>query len=139
MTRPISVAAPSAWNAGAWFGSQIGATLWLAISAFVLAYRGARALAAVVFGLFLLANAVGAWLWRTRERRPIGSGFGILVVTFWVSGLAAIVAIDRAGQWDSLAIGGPNVSAMKSVVMLTVISAALFFFLRRRLASVERS
>ena len=131
------MAGPSPWNAGAWFGVQVGSTVWLAICALVLVSKS-PSLAALVFGLFLLVNIVGAGLWRSRRVRSIGSALRIFLLVYWASGVAAILAVDRAGLWTTLALGGSrNVSATTALAMLTVMAAALalLFRLRERSAS----
>jgi len=115
----------SSWNAGAWFGSQLGGTLWLAISAGVLAAR-APLLAVLVLFLFLAVNVVGLLLWRSRSRMSMFAGLQILLATVWVCGMTAIFAIDRAGHWQTLAVGGSNnTSVPVAYVMLTVLVLAL--------------
>jgi hypothetical protein len=132
---------PAAWNAGAWFGSQLGGTLWLAISAGVLAARSAT-VASRVFALFLIANMVGILLWRRRTRMPMFLGLQILLAAFWACSMAAILAIDRAGLWETLAVGGRNdMPASRTYVMLTVLVLALgvmFQFRARKQSAAAR-
>ena len=60
---------PSAfsWNAGGWFGSQLGCTLWLLILGVVLLSKDLFA-AWVCVGSFVVLNAWGLYLWRGREK-----------------------------------------------------------------------
>jgi hypothetical protein len=114
----------SAWNAG-WFGAQLGSTLWLVISAAVLVARSA-AVASAVLALFLIANFVGIVLWRRRSRISMFLGMQMLLAAFWGCSMAAIFVIDRAGLWETLAIGGTNnLPASRAYVMLTVLVLAL--------------
>lgn len=116
---------PATWNAGGWFGAQLGSTLWLAISAAVLAARSV-AVASIVLALFLIANFVGIVLWRRRSRMSMFLGMQILLTAFWACGMAAIFVIDRAGLWETLAAGGRNnMPASRAYVMLTVLVLAL--------------
>lgn len=128
-------ASTTSWSAGAWFGSQLGGTLWLAISAGVLMARSPT-LAALLLALFVAVNGVGLLLWRWRSRMSIFRALQILLAALWVFGMAAIFATDRAGLWESLAIGGTNnISVSSAYLMLTVLVVALigmFQFQHRR-------
>lgn len=125
----------TSWSAGAWFGSQLGGTLWLAISAGVLMARS-PALAALLLALFLAVNVIGLLLWRLRSRMSIFRALQILLAALWVFGMAAIFAINRAGLWEALAVGGPNNTSVTSAyLMLTVLVLGLigmFEFRHRR-------
>jgi hypothetical protein len=59
-TRPAFV-----WNPGAWFGCQVGCTLWLAILGGVLLPKDRLAAYGCLAG-FLALNAWGVHLWRRR-------------------------------------------------------------------------
>ena len=121
---------PTAWNAGGWFGSQLGSTLWLAISAALLAARSV-AVASTVFALFLVVNLVGVVLWHRRYRISIFSALQILLTTFWACSMAAVFVIDRAGLWETLAVGGNNnIPATRTYAMLTVLVLALGVMIR---------
>jgi hypothetical protein len=58
---------PFRWNAGAWFGSQLGGTLWLLVGAGVLLTWPPLA-SSVWAASFVLANALGLTLWANRGR-----------------------------------------------------------------------
>ena len=55
------------WNAGGWFGSQVGCTLWLLILGAVLLSKDSLA-AWLCVGGFMVLNAWGLYLWRGREK-----------------------------------------------------------------------
>ena len=57
---------PFQWNAGSWFGPQLGGTLWLLLLGLVLFPKDALA-AAVALACFAGANVVGLSLWRRRQ------------------------------------------------------------------------
>jgi hypothetical protein len=129
------------WNAWAWFGPILGSTLWLLLSAVFLVNRSGQ-LAVLVLVLFLLANFVGVWLWRVRERLSVFAALQVFLVVFWVCGIVAIYAIDRAGHWATLAAGGRNnISASGAYVLLTILVVALIVMFRirqRRSSSLSR-
>lgn len=116
---------PPTWNAGGWFGAQLGGTVWLAIAAAFLADRS-MTVASIVLALFFVANGVGGVLWRQRSRMSLFSGMQVLLAAIWACSIAAIFAIDRAGLWDTLSVGGRNnPSALRTYVMVTVLVLAL--------------
>jgi len=141
MIDRVSEATGSQWNAWAWFGPVLGSTLWLLLSAIFLANRDGK-LAALILALFLLANLVGVWLWRIRSRLAVFSAIQIFLVTFWMCGIGAIYAIDRAGHWATLAVGSRNnISASGAYVLLTILVAALvvMFQIRQRRRTTHRA
>ena len=81
------------WNAGGWFGSQCGGTSWLLVGAAVLAPR-APVVAVVWFAGFVVANAVGAWLWRRRDRLRPHTAIQLLLLVCGLSGLLAWLTLD---------------------------------------------
>lgn len=132
MTEGVPRKTVSQWKAWAWFGPILGSTLWLLLSAIFLWNRSGQ-LAVLVLVLFLLANLVGLWLWRVRERVSVFAAIQVFLVTFWVCGIGAIYTIDRAGHWATLAVGGHNnISAWRAYVLLTILVAALVVMFRIR-------
>jgi hypothetical protein len=81
------------WNAGGWFGSQIGGTSWLLAGAAMLALR-APAVAVVWLVCYALANIVGIWLWRRRTRFRPHTAIQLLLLACGISGLLAWLALD---------------------------------------------
>ena len=82
--------------------------------------------ASIVLALFFVANGVGGVLWRQRSRMSLFSGMQVLLAAIWACSIAAIFAIDRAGLWDTLSVGGRNnPSALRTYVMVTVLVLAL--------------
>jgi len=58
------------WNAGGWFGGQLGGTVWLLLLGILL--LGIDVIAALgVLLCFAGANAIGTWLWSRRRRYPL--------------------------------------------------------------------
>lgn len=88
---------------GAWIGTQLGCTGWLAVAA-SLAAREKSMAAMTVFALFAVANGVGFLLWRLRHRLGLWNALMLLVfVCGWTSG-AAVYALDEAGLWEAIQI-----------------------------------
>jgi hypothetical protein len=80
------------WNAGGWFGSQLGGTIWMLIGAAVL-LPAAPDVATVWLIGFTVANAIGAWLWRRRDRVRPYPAMQALLLACVASGLAALAAL----------------------------------------------
>jgi hypothetical protein len=81
------------WNAGGWFGSQLGGTAWLLVGAAVLAQH-APAMTVVWIGCFAVANAVGFGLWHCRARLRPHTGIQLLLLTCGVAGFLAWWVLD---------------------------------------------
>jgi hypothetical protein len=128
----------SSWNAGAWFGAQLGGTVWMLIASLFLAGQS-LVLAALVAGLFVVPNLVGLGLWRSRQRRSIFTAFQVLLMALWPCAMVAIYAVDRAGYWDTLAWQGRNVPAASAYVLLTVLVVALVLMFRYQQRAVSRA
>jgi hypothetical protein len=85
------------WDAGSWFGAQVGSSVWMLLLAILLLGRGRSGLALVALGAFALPNAVGIVLWRRRARLAAYPAVqGLLAVTALASAVA-LVALDRGG------------------------------------------
>ena len=82
------------WNAGGWFGSQLGGTAWLLVGAAVLAWQ-APAVAVVWLAAFVVTNAFGVWLWRCRGRFRPYVAMQLLLLACAGSGLLACFLLDR--------------------------------------------
>ncbi|KAA3628962.1 MAG: hypothetical protein DWQ09_06240 [Proteobacteria bacterium] len=54
------------WNAGGWFGAQIGATVWMLVAAVLTAIRDPST-GVVVLLLFVVPNVIGLMLWLSRK------------------------------------------------------------------------
>lgn len=116
------------WDFGAWFGSQIGSSLWMLLAGLILLGRAPLA-AGVVLVLFALVNAVGATLWSRRERLRAHPA---MQVQLWVSGLGSIgslFALGRLGGFEQLPGAGPvsDVKWSLFVLALTIVLSLLYW------------
>lgn len=80
---------PFRWNAGGWFGPQLGGTLWLLLLGLAVLPKDALA-AAVVLACFASANLVGLSLWR---RRHASSAYPALQRMIAACGAASLIAV----------------------------------------------
>ncbi len=113
-------AAPLAWNAGAWFGSLTGCTLWMAVLASLALGRDPRA-ALVPAGAFAISFACGVLLWS--RRRTLGA-HAALQVQLLVTGLlavAAIASVDRQLGVETLEGGWGSRQAYGALLMYPIL------------------
>ncbi len=127
------------WNAGGWFGSQIGATVWIAICAILLVGKD-LSIAAIIFIVFLIPNSVGTALWIGRSRISAYAGIQILLAVCWICSLATVYAIEGSGLWaavsgidiDGQGTGTVAPISMKLLIALMFPAMMLFFFILNR-------
>ena len=113
------------WNAGGWFGAQIGSTCWIAICAGQLGpHDFATALA--VFGLFLSANFIGTALWRLRNRISAYSGMNILLMVIGATSFGTVFLIDSAGLWQVVEGVGGKVSPGQMYIVIVALILGLY-------------
>jgi len=124
------------WNAGGWFGSQLGCTLWLLILGFVLLSKDSIA-AVVCLAGFVALNAWGLSFWRRREHLSAYAGLQRFLLA--ASLIIALVVVVLNGRGVSQP---PTPGALVSTYLpywgIAVGPALmLLFFLRER--QVKRS
>ncbi|MBW2232959.1 MAG: hypothetical protein JRH17_21440 [Deltaproteobacteria bacterium] len=89
------------WNRGGWFGSQLGATLWLVLlGALLLAQSKAVGGLVVLFGL--VPNLIGLALWRRRHSLSPYPAVQGLIATCGLSALLAMLCIRTVGLGPSV-------------------------------------
>jgi hypothetical protein len=123
------------WNAGGWFGSQLGGTLWLFVSGAVLLGERPRS-GLVLLGCGLGANLLGLLLWASRRRLRAYRGLQLLVSVVCGSGLLATAWLDRSGE---LALLDPRVGAGTMVLLLLGLWAGLLVLFAARERSARLS
>ncbi len=119
------------WNAGGWFGAQLGGSLWMLILGFTLLGRQ-PGLGALALALALLVNATGFLLWWRRDRlAPYPCIQGLLALVC-VATLILLVTFDATGR---LALLDPrfrdNPRGLYTIVLMFPGLMALFHFQNR--------
>jgi len=119
------------WNAGGWFGSQLGCTLWLLILGLVLLSKDSLAAWLCVAGCALL-NAWGWYLWRRREQLSAYAGLQRFLLAASVVIALVVVVVNSRGVSEA-----PPPEALVSTYLpywLMAIAPVLMvvFFLRDR-------
>lgn len=87
------------WNAGAWFGSQLGSTAWMLGTAFVLLPDHVGAGIAAFLG-FLASNVFGLVLYRMRNRILPYPALQWLIGIIGVASVAVVVYLNHSGVVD---------------------------------------
>jgi len=82
------------WNAGGWFGSQLGSTLWLAAAACMVFPKSPSAAAWLAF-CAVAPNIMGCILWTKRDKLAPYPAIQCLVATIGVFTLLAILLADH--------------------------------------------
>lgn len=89
------------WNTGAWFGAELGSTVWLLGAAAALLPTYVEA-AVVAFLCFLLPNVIGLVLYLRRNRiAPYPALQGLILLVGIVS-ILFVVYLNRAGIVDQI-------------------------------------
>ena len=105
------------WNAGGWFGSQVGATLWLLLVGLRFAGESYH-LAALLALCFVVPNVVGTVMWTKRSTLdPYVAIQGLFAVIF-VATAAGMVAMDCLGFLGAF---GPRADNPRSLYLLLVL------------------
>ena len=120
-----------AWNAGGWFGTQIGSTLWLLILGTLLLARDSVTAWACLAGFFAL-NGWGWHLWRRRRHcGPHAALQRFLALTTAV--IAGVVALVNARGLSEPPAPGALVSTQVPYWIVGIAPVLmLVFYLRER-------
>ena len=120
------------WNAGGWFGTQLGCTLWLLVLGIVLLSKDSLSAGVCIAG-FVVLNLCGAYLWHRREQVSAYAGFQWFL--FAASLIIALVVLVLNKRGVS---GSPTSGALVStylppwVVVFAPALMLLFFLLERK-------
>lgn len=99
--RPDSAAArrraPFEWNAGGWFGSVLGGTLWMFLGSGALTAQGSSAAGAVWGACAMVGVGVGVVLWKRRESTAPHRAVQALLWALFALGVVAMASIDLSG------------------------------------------
>ncbi|MDF1800767.1 MAG: hypothetical protein P1V81_16450 [Planctomycetota bacterium] len=87
------------WNFGGYFGSQFGATLWIALLGGLLVTKDVR-LGLGILGLFLVANAIGVGLWRRRATLAPHRATQLLCLTSFGAAAGTMYLLHTMGVAD---------------------------------------
>jgi hypothetical protein len=113
------------WNAGAWYGTQIGATIWL-LALSILFFPTVRPLAGIFLTCFLVPNIIGYLMWGWRRTLPAYPCYQVLILLIGLSGLVAFLAADFGGYMSLIE---PRMGTPRFVYLsLLAFPAIMLFF-----------
>ncbi len=129
------------WNAGGWFGSSVGSTAWMVVTACFLVFHGQILLAAVPLACFQIANAVGLILWQRRDRIfPFTALMLLFVVLSITIPLTWVIVASFASPAALTQMNWPlSVFATIAVFCLVPAMMALFVYLERQSPTISQS
>lgn len=121
---------PPQWNAGGWFGAQLGSSCWILIAG-LLTYPHNQLLSLLITALFAGFNLAGCLLWANRRRLSAYMGMQMLIILAGLAGLLTVYLLDSNGLFTDIQTGG-SVSAGKTYLLIIAVVAALLlmFYLR---------
>lgn len=91
------------WNSGlAWFGTTLGCSLWMGISAAVLSVRGSPVEGSILGALFLAATVLSAAFWKWRSRITAYFAWQAWFVFLWAVSLAAVATLQWTGAYPKV-------------------------------------
>lgn len=103
------------WNMGGWFGSQLGGTAWILVSAAITLTRDIPT-GLLLLLIFSLPNIAGLFFWYKRILSCYLS-MQVLLASMGLSGLLAIYVLERKGLWLEIQKGGA-ISAESGYLLL---------------------
>lgn len=124
----LHIAMKMEWNAGGWFGSQLGGSLWILVASVLSAIRDPST-GLILFAIFAAPNIVGYLLWR-KQNLSCYKAMQILIGLMGICGLLAIFVLDRGQLWREIQSGG-SISAASAYLLVTFVFALLmvvFYF-----------
>ena len=124
-----SAASEFSWNAGGWFGSQLGCTLWLLILGSILLSKDSLAALACLGG-FIGLNAWGLYLWRRREQLSAYAGLQRFLAAAAVIIAVVVLAVNGRGLSEPPAPGALVSTYLPYWVIALPPALMLLFFLR---------
>jgi hypothetical protein len=119
------------WNAGAWFGSLFGCTLWMLLLA-GLAFERDPASALVPSIAFALAAGLGGFLWSRRATLRAHTALQVQLAVTGLLALAAIASVDRQLDLATLEGAWGGRQAYAALLVYPVLMVA--FWMRERAA-----
>jgi hypothetical protein len=112
------------WKGAAWFGSQLGSTVWMLLGGGLLVYRGVLEGWAVL-GCYVIANVFGLVLWSRRGRLLPYPALQYLMVMLAVTSTLSFVVLDQYGPAAGLQVPTPYYAILLIFPMLMVQFAAM--------------
>ncbi len=115
------------WQAGAWFGSQIGGTTWILVAS-ILTWVRSPMPGMMLLAMFIIPNTVGTLLWMRRERLSFHAALQMLMVTMCVFSLMTVFILDVTGYWFEIQVGSSIAAGPAYWLILLMFAALMWMF-----------
>ena len=122
------------WNAGAWFGSHLGATLWMLIASGILVTHELW-LGLTVLAIWCAVNGVCWKLWSSRASLPAYPCHQAMISLVCASCLIVVALVHGNGLWSTLQIGGKAPPWSMYLLLVVLWSGMTVLIHRRHVAS----
>ena len=122
------------WYASAWFGGQLGATVWMLVAGILTAIRD---FPIGLFGVMRVAlpNVIGIVLWLSRKFSCYAST-QLLIGFSGLCGLLTVNVLENANAWMQIQTGG-QVSAQSSYWIIGMVYGGLILLFYVRYGRVK--
>ena len=118
------------WNAGGWFGTQLGGTLWILVAAVLVSARDPQT-GMIVGAVFVAPNVVGSILWSRRARASCYSAIQTLLSVMGVASLLAVYVLERSSEWMTIQRGGTvGAGSTYALIVAVTLGLMLLFYVR---------
>ena len=113
----------------AWFGGQLGCSLWMLVAAVIAGLEGSFQSTIYVLGLFAILNGIGLLLWFSRRKLRLRNAVTTLLIASGTLGITTIYILNSAGVWEAIQLSPWVFSAETSYVILAVVHVVVLLFL----------
>ena len=126
------------WNAGGWFGGQLGGTCWMLVAAVLISIKDLST-GAIVFVLFLVPNLLGTYLWSQRAKIEVYPAMQILLLVLGGVSMATVYVLERRAHWEAMQSGAVvRSSSMYLLIPCLIGGLMLMFYLQHRRGRKKR-
>jgi hypothetical protein len=124
--RPVREGGALRWNAGAWFGAQIGSTLWLVILGAALSWRDDSSPGTAIIALAVAVNGIGLILWQHRDRMRPYPAIQTLIAVVGCAAFIAFALLDGTSTWGLAGTRASGARPPYAVLLVFPAMMALF-------------
>ena len=118
------------WNAGGWFGGQLGGTAWIFVAGVLSAIKDFET-GMITLALFVIPNIVGLFLWRKRESLSCYKATQLLLALIGICGFVTIYVLDSRQQWLAIQSGSTGSASGGYITLaITIVGLMAMFYIR---------
>lgn len=117
------------WNAGAWFGSSLGSSAWMLVTACFLLINGQAILASITATGYVLILSVSVLLWARRQSIHPFSALMTLLGLLAIAFPAVWFVVQSCGSQSVLAAMNWPQSRWTTILVLAIVPVHMVWFL----------